>query len=566
MSRISSLSATVSSKSGRRSSRPSPLSLADTANHGQFVIHEVVTDQHGTPWVSCGDQSQPQWFRKSAFLQGTRDTFQRLEDRGVDCLLPAMQNDIRSKVDAAQPKRSAHVATNPGWADLAYVFGDGSVVQADNSQLVIVAFEPDPMFTPLGSLDEWHDRIGPLVQHQLLPLFTLGLALSGPLLRFAPAGQQNVLVELVGPKERGKTSLATLGMSVYGGNRNSLNGAVNAWFDTDNKIDRLKMRRRDGLLGLDEGSGSGGSPKQRAQFLEKNVFTLSDTSLRGRYGDPIIAEHARIALLSTTNEPLRSMISNTGDISEAVLSRMLTVEIGKDRKFGVLDSVPKGFENSDKAIRALRLACNETYGSAGRAFVERLSKELSRNENELRRTVERYMSEYENRTEAYRPSSARTAKNFALIAAAGRLARKWGIIPRQWGSIGAACRKLQRKSQVEPATSSQSAQARIKRYLTRNADEILEVEGNMRPLGLKQFKLSAGFTLGFGENRVLVIPTERFQARYGVKGEQLMRALKLSGLAKTEGGAKSKLCVKAPRAICAKGRVYFIKIGKFENR
>jgi hypothetical protein len=41
----------------------------------------------------------------------------------------------------------------------------------------------------------------------------------------------------------------------------------------------------------------------------------------------------------------------------------------------------------------------------------------------------------------------------------------------------------------------------------------------------------------------------------------VMRELRGAGLAKTEGGERPKLTIKAPRAVCEAGRLYCVVIG-----
>ena len=102
---------------------------------------------------------------------------------------------------------------------------------------VIIAFQPNPKFTPKSTLAGWQQAVGPIVAQQRLPLLAVSLAFVGPLLRFAPPHLLNPQVELVGEREAGKSTLAALGASVWAGDPNSDVGGGETWDVTVNALD-----------------------------------------------------------------------------------------------------------------------------------------------------------------------------------------------------------------------------------------------------------------------------------------------------------------------------------------
>jgi hypothetical protein len=383
---------------------------------------DAVLDQHGGRWIRYGSRDRSVWFNAADLISAGNTVFERLSTVGVLCLTRPSQDRIKREVEAHTTYRAALVASRPGWLDGHYVFGDGTVaVPPGDEREVIIAFEGDQKFTPQGSLADWQVSIGPLVTDQPLTLFALAFAFVGPLLRFAPAGYTNPLVELVGPPECGKSTLGVLAASVWAGNPDSDSGGGESWDLTENALDDQKRRHRDNFLLQDEGNLAGASARERKEFFQKAVFKLAATGEKRRFGDEGALDQTRLAVLSTANTPIRDLVEGSEDVRGALQSRIVTLQIRDDRPYGVLASIPAGCATSRRAIEWLRAATDENYGVAGRAFMERLVEAAATDEEQLRRIIARGLDSYLRRG-GEAGGSARVGKCFALVALAWALA------------------------------------------------------------------------------------------------------------------------------------------------
>jgi hypothetical protein len=182
--------------------RPAPGRVPAPFTSGGII--DAVRDQNDGHWIRYGSRDRSVWFKAADLISAGDEVFERLSTVGVLCLTRISKDRIRREVEGHTAYRAALVASRPGWLDRHYIFGDGTVIapRGDETE-VIVAFEGDPKFTPEGSLTKWQASVGPLVTDQPLALFALAFAFVGPLLRFAPAGYTNPLIELVGPRECG---------------------------------------------------------------------------------------------------------------------------------------------------------------------------------------------------------------------------------------------------------------------------------------------------------------------------------------------------------------------------
>jgi hypothetical protein len=99
-------------------------------------------------------------------------------------------------------------------------------------------------------------------------------------MRFAPAHLLNPQVELVGPRECGKSTLGILAASVWAGDPHSAVGGAETWDLTINALDQQKLTHGDNLLVLDEGNLAGTTSQDQREVIRKAVFKAATTGGR----------------------------------------------------------------------------------------------------------------------------------------------------------------------------------------------------------------------------------------------------------------------------------------------
>lgn len=522
-------------------------------------ILDAVEDQHGCRWIRYGTSMRSVWFAIPDLISDGPAVFRRLSATGASCLTSASQAKIKHEVEAHRAFRPALVATRPGWLQGYYFFGDGTcAAPRSDYHEVIVTFEPHPKFTPRGTLKEWKIGFAPFIVKQPLSHFVIGLALSGPLLRFVPRGYLNPQAELVGALETGKSSLAVLAASTWAGDPGSETGGGENWDMTLNSLDPLKLSRGDGFLFLDEANLAGESPKTRSEFARQATFKLAATGGKRRFGDPAQVEQVRLAMLSTTNTALADLVEGSPNERDAIRSRRITLRVARDESNGIFASVPDAYENALEASEAMVAVADECWGTAGRAFVEHLVREIERDESRFRDVVARALARYRRRDKAP-TGSARMQKTFALVALAAELAGRWGILPTLPGSSLRYIQEVACASAVVETAEQNDPLAAIRAYVGQHRTEMIETDSLERPLALAEFEAAAGFLRRGHHGVEVMIPARRFQAAFQ-DHVAMMRALRASGQARTEGGQQSKLTIKTPRTICDEGRVYCIRL------
>lgn len=537
------------------------------------AIIDAVQDQHHGRWVRFGTAKRSCWFSLHELHMTEKEVLSRLSDVGATLLTTPSKNAFKKAVEACKDYRPALVAAHPGWLGGHYVFGDGEVIAPPgDTREVIIAFQPNPKFTPLGTLTDWQDAVGLVVAGQRLPLFVVSFSFNGSVLRFAPPHIHNPQAEIVGNPEFGKSTLVVLAASVWAGDPDDDVGGCETWDLTLNALDPQKLAHADNLLALDEGNLAGTTPQDQKQLLQKAVFKLATSGGRKRYTDQKDVPNVRLALLSSSNLPLKDIVRVQGTVGGALATRMVTIQIDKDRPFGTLDFLPKGrpegypkgFGDSQAAMQYLRAVVNKQYGTAGRAFVSRLVEEAAKDEQKLRDLIERKMKRYlaELRKRQAGRGSARVANAGAVTYAAASLARKWGIIPKEWGKVGDAILGVFSEfTNAAASTPQSSALDRIMAYVEEHRTDLVVIDKLEQPYAAQRFETAAGFLRRVDGHHEILIPAQRFRQAFP-DHRHLMIDLRKAGHAKTEGGDQPKLTIKAPKAICDSGRVYCIRLGR----
>jgi hypothetical protein len=241
---------------------------------------------------------------------------------------------------------------------------------------------------------------------------------------------------------------------------------------------------------------------------------------------------------------------------------MVTIQVPDASPYGVLGSLPAGYQNAREAMEDLRRAIDVNYGVAGRKFIRWLVAQHAADNGWLERTIARSMDRFRAKVARANGVPARVTNAFAVIYAAAFLARKAGAIPKSWEAARAVRLVYLALPRSKPTAAPLD---RIREYLKHNEAGLVRVSTIKEPYSRRAFDRTAGFIRVKGGHEEVLIPTQRFQKAFPDHRE-LLQALKSLKHAVTEGGKQPKLSVKAPPDVCREGRVYRIRIGSSDSR
>lgn len=314
------------------------------------------------------------------------------------------------------PARVIQCATQTGWAGPgrdAFVLPDAVIgPQADG-----VTYQSDHAggdeYTTRGTLAGWQAGTAALAVGN--PMLTLALctAFAGPML--AIVGADSGGINTIGASSKGKSSMLAAACSVWGGPSYRRN-----WRATSNGLEAVAALFNDSLLALDEISQC--DPRE----VGETVYMLGNgqgKTRAARSGGARSVARWRVSILSNGERSIVATMEEGGFRTKAGQAvRIIDLPV-TDQAHGAWDSLhqyPTGAALSD----ALRREAETHYGHAGRAFLERLTRDDHDAARELLTSIK---SLPEFNAEGGEGQFQRVAARFAVLALAGELATMYDV-------------------------------------------------------------------------------------------------------------------------------------------
>ncbi len=396
-----------------------------------------------------------------------------------------------------------------------------------------------------GTLGDWRKGVAELAAGHALPMLAMSTAFAGPLLHLA--GLEGGGFNLFGQSSRGKTTCLQAAASVWG--RGATPGYVRAWRATANGLEGAAGQSTDTVMVLDE------LGMMDARDAAQSLYGLANGQGKQRAGrDGSVREPKswRVLFLSSGELPVEAKLSETpGRRARAgQLVRLLDVPAERGAGFGVFNNGgPSG--DAGALAKSIKLAAISAYGTAGRAFVRGLIAD-----DVIGDDVRGLISEF---VAATIPGVAdgqvgRAAQRFGLVAAAGTLAAKFGIVP--W-PIGAArdaaawalARWIELRGGTEPAEARQAIEA-VRLFIEAHGDARFASvdDADARPVPNR-----AGYRKGGGAEREWWILPQVWKAEIcaGHDAQFVARVLADAGMLRTQAeGLQCKVRVGSATLRC----------------
>ena len=286
-----------------------------------------------------------------------------------------------------------------------------------------------------GSYSVWRDLVAGRASGNALLLFALSCAFAGPLMR--QLGAEGGGFHIRGESSSGKTTLLRAAGSVWGGGGEL--GFAQSWRSTDNALEAVALAHNDGLLALDElrqldPAAAGAAAYALAAGVAKSRLR-ADAEMRAR-------PTWRVLILSAGEIGMGDLIRLARGKDKSYAGQELRLlDVPADMGAGqgawqALHDAPGGAVFSER----LNSATAKHYGHAGPLFLERL---VAGGDDALAQ-VARYQVRFLEKVHRFDDTgqARRGAQRFALAAAAGELAIRFGVVPWCKGEAAAACATL----------------------------------------------------------------------------------------------------------------------------
>ncbi|MEQ1838434.1 MAG: DUF927 domain-containing protein [Candidatus Nitrotoga sp.] len=330
---------------------------------------------------------------------------------GVEIDPQAGRTLLGQYLQAKPPKRRIRCALQVGWCGDSFVLPDTVIGESASSVIFQSGERGHDEFTKAGTLHGWRAEISARAVGNPLLILALSGSFVGAML--ARCNGESGGIHFVGDSSTGKTTAIEAACSTWGGV-----GYKRSWRATSNGMEGAASLFNDGLLALDEISEC--DPREVGAI----IYALGNgrgKQRASRTGNARGVTRWRCFVLSSGERTIATAMAEGGAKAKAGQSVRL-LDIPAARKFGAWDNLhglPSGTAFSD----AIKTATVTHYGYAGRAFLEKLTRD-KRNFGEY---LERFKALPGLLAADTEGQARRAAGRFAMLALAGEVATEYGI-------------------------------------------------------------------------------------------------------------------------------------------
>ncbi|MDD5037148.1 MAG: DUF927 domain-containing protein [Methylococcaceae bacterium] len=321
------------------------------------------------------------------------------------------RNLLATYLQARPPKRRMRCALQVGWCDDSFVLPDKVIGPKASSVIFQSGERGHDEHTTGGTLAGWQAEIAARAVGNPLLGLALSASFAGPMLALCNA--EGGGIHFVGDSSTGKTTAIEAACATWGGPN-----FRRSWRATANGMEGAAALFNDCLLALDEISEC--DPREVGAI----VYSLGNgrgKQRAGRTGNARAVTRWRCFVLSSGERTIGTTMAEGGQRAKAGQSVRL-LDIPSARAFGAWDSL-HGCSSGTSFSDAIKRAAATHYGHAGRAFLEK----LTRDGRDFCTLLERIKGLTEFFAEGGEGQEKRAAGRLALLALAGEVATEYGL-------------------------------------------------------------------------------------------------------------------------------------------
>lgn len=521
-----------------------------------------LSDQNRSKWIHVSRGSKSAIARESSLDDHGSSIWRELADQGLRFTRVQSKQAILNCIeDIREWPESVYVATRPGYHRSAFVRPDGKVIgkpQAEHFRVVLRG--PPITISRRGSLKSWKAVVRQFAQGQVTYTTLACAAFVGPILELFPQAD-NVCLWFAGDTSGGKTTGLDFFCSVWGAPHQQAGSLGISLKSTPVGLEQHMMARNATIFAADDVNHLGRNSREQGERVYDLTFMVSHGVEKERCNDPA-RPRVQQCFLATSNTSLRSLLEAQDEANaDAVLARFLTLP-SEAGDFGVFDTIPPGCADAGAAVDGLKQALVENHGCAANAFLSRWVKARRIDEAALKAKLEKHRDRFLRwvSVDPHDRAGNRRARSYAMIYAAGRLAKEWRILPLK--GLSALLREAYRRSAAVDAEGaprpSLSPQQRVQAYVEANLSTLRDLDSR-KPSRMSTERLDgcSGFLKTAKQRRSLLIRKQRWDREFGGEAHRLLKQLQANGCLYTSDKLQAQIKV---RANSGKDRVYCIAL------
>ncbi|MBS0636842.1 MAG: DUF927 domain-containing protein [Verrucomicrobia bacterium] len=386
-------------------------------------------------WIDLDKNLREATIEKSKLHAKGNDVAMQLASDGLPIEV-GEETRLRKYFNDFTPEKTFRAVKTLGWletttGELIYVTATSTFQKAGAVKQDEIIFQPDGIFSSKthsqqaqGTLEQWKTHIAKQCEGNDLAIFSLLTSLSAPLIKYSGSGSYGV--HIGGETSKGKTTLKQIAASIWGCGVDPTVAPglsiIKKWNTTANALEVSASQRNDNVLFLDE---IGTCPGKDLQKVIYDLFGGKGKDRLDKNSNAKTQREWRVVVLSSGERTLKERLSDTNSQAPAGLFvRFIDLAI---------EEVFKNYHNKQPKtfVDDLKGACGTYFGTAGTAFIQNLAESF-KNAQDLQGATKEGINATAAKIGAgleLNQEQGRVLHIFSLIAFAGTLAAKWGIIP-----------------------------------------------------------------------------------------------------------------------------------------
>jgi putative DNA primase/helicase len=399
-------------------------------------VHAETRDDLGSSWgLLLGWQDRDgrphQWAMPKAELAGDGTAIRaHLLERGCYISpIPKARTKLLDYLGRVQTDARARAVDKVGWTDGAFVLPGRTIGDTEAHRVIFQGPSAlDHNYRTAGDLKLWQDDVARYAVGNSRLAVAMSAAFVGPL--FELIGEEGGGLNLRGPSSIGKSTALVAAASAWGSER-----FVGQWRATSNGLEGIAVQHSETLLCLDELAQLDSKEAGSVAYLLANGTGKARAGRSGALRSP---SKWRVMFLSSGEISLGDLAGRDGRGRRSAAGqevRILDVEADAGRGFGLFENIHDA-PNAETLSRWIKEGASRAHGIAGPAFVEQVTHNQENVAQALRQGIGNFVSaSVRNGSDG---QVARAARRFGLIATAGEMAARFGILPWAPGEAAAA--------------------------------------------------------------------------------------------------------------------------------
>ncbi|MEI9715878.1 DUF927 domain-containing protein [Moellerella wisconsensis] len=292
---------------------------------------------------------------------GEREGWRTLKNAGLFVTTKSGLRQSFSDWLLRQPfKENWSITNKSGWHKGAYIMPDGSIIGTPEQPIFFNGQSAAATaYQTSGTVESWRNGVARLANGNSFMMIAIGAALAAPMTSIV--GADSFGLHLYAQSTAGKTTAADMAVSLYG--EPDLQRLT--WYGTEYGMTNEAVAHNDGLLYLDE-VGQGADPKH----VYKSAYTLFNGKgkIQGaKEGGNRQVQNWKTVAISTGEKDIETFLSMAGiKVNAGQLVRLLNIPMDRATEL-------HGCETGKAHADLIKVNCRDSYGAAGRYWIEYLS-------------------------------------------------------------------------------------------------------------------------------------------------------------------------------------------------